>query len=395
MLGPMIGTSPAARWRALALLAAIFGAGVSAYLLVEYTTGQSGVCLTGSGCDEVRASDFAYPLGVPMPLLGLAFYAAAAWLAIRSLPGGTVPGSSPRVLLLAAGVVGAAWSAVLTGVEAFVIHAFCTWCLASAGTSLVLLVAAAGLYLAPDPEPVTGGSSRARHQRARAQETERGGLRRLGATGSGVTAVLFGGLLILGAVGGGPGPNASGDKLAPASSPHLGSGPVTVIEWADFQCPGCAQVGPVLSQMAAQDQMTLVYRYFPLTAIHGNADTSARAAEAAKLQGGFWSMADLLYAQQAAWSNLSSSAAESYFAGLAGQIGLDVAQWTADYTSQAVRDAVAADAAAARDLNLQGTPTIYIGGQIYDGDRTASAFQAAIAAVEARMTPSSAPSAGS
>lgn len=395
MLGTMTGSSSAARWRALALLAAIFGAGISAYLLVEYTTGQAGVCLTGSGCDEVRASRYAYPLGIPMPLFGVAFYAVAGWFAYRSLPGGTVFGYAPRLLLLGAGVAGAAFSAVLTGIEAFDIHAFCTWCLASAATSLVLLVAAVGLLRAADPEPVSGQSSRARHQRARAEESERGGLRRVGATGTGVTTVLFGGLLIIGAVGSGPSPSSSGDSLAPPSSPHLGDGPVTVVEWADFQCPGCAQVGPILSQMAAGNQMTLVYRYFPLESIHANADTSARAAEAAKLQGGFWTMADLLYAQQAAWSNLSSTAAESYFAGLAGQAGLDVTQWTADYNSQAVRDAVATDAAAARDLNLPGTPTIYIGGVVYNGDRTTAAFGAAIAAVEAQMTPTPEPSAGS
>ncbi len=64
----IVPSSRGARWRALALLSAIFGAGVSVYLLVEYTTGQPGLCLTGSGCDEVRASPYAYPLGIPMPL---------------------------------------------------------------------------------------------------------------------------------------------------------------------------------------------------------------------------------------------------------------------------------------------------------------------------------------
>ncbi len=56
-----------------ALLASIVGASASAYLLVEYLTGQPGICLTGSGCDIVRASAFAYPLGIPAPLIGLLF----------------------------------------------------------------------------------------------------------------------------------------------------------------------------------------------------------------------------------------------------------------------------------------------------------------------------------
>lgn len=391
----MISSSPAARWRALALLAAIFGAGVSAYLLVEYTTGQAGVCLTGSGCDDVRASDFAYPLGIPMPIFGVAFYVVAAWLAYRTLDGAPLLGVAPRNALVVAGVVGAAFSAVLTGLEAFVIGAFCTWCLASAAASLVLLVAAVGLAVTPDPPQETGGSSRARHQRAREHETQRSGLRRLATLGSSVTVLLFGGLLIAGAVASGSGPNASGGDLAPVTSPHLGQGRVTVVEFADFQCPGCAQVGPMLSQMAANDEMTLVFRYFPLEQIHANADASARAAEAAKLQGGFWAMSELLFARQAAWENLASADADSYFAGLASQIGLDVGQWTSDYTSQAVRSAVARDAQAARDLNLPGTPTIYIGGELYNGQRSVADFRSAIAAAAARMTPAGSPGAGS
>jgi protein-disulfide isomerase len=382
----MISSSPAARWRALALLAAIFGAGVSIYLLVEYTTGQAGVCLTGSGCDEVRASDFAYPAGIPMPLFGVLFYAVAAWLAFRSLGGGPLLGLSPRSLLVAAGVAGAAMSAVLTGLEAFVIGAFCTWCLASAVASLVLLLAAVGLAVTPDAPQPGGDSSRVRHQRERAAESERGRLQRVAALGATVTALLFGALLVAGAVATGPAPGTAGN-LAPLTSPRLGTGQVTVVEFADFQCPACAVVGPTLAQMAANDEMTLVFRYFPLEAIHANANASARAAEAAKPQGGFWSMADLLYARQAAWETLSAAAADSYFAGLAGEIGLDVAQWSNDYASDAVRAAVAGDAAAARDLNLPGTPTIYIGGELYDGERSTAAFRAAIAQAAARATP--------
>jgi len=114
----------------VALAAALVGAGISAYLLVQYGTGQSGICATGSGCDEVRASAFAYPFGIPMPLFGLAFYLAAAGIAWRSLEPAHLLGMSPRVALAALALAGLAVSIVLTSIEAFVIHAFCTWCLA-------------------------------------------------------------------------------------------------------------------------------------------------------------------------------------------------------------------------------------------------------------------------
>ncbi|HEX6128372.1 MAG TPA: vitamin K epoxide reductase family protein [Candidatus Limnocylindria bacterium] len=381
--------SHAARWRALALLSAIFGAGVSVYLLVEYTTGQAGVCLTGSGCDEVRASEFAYPLGIPMPLFGVVFYSVSAWLAYRTLRGGPILGIPLRTLLLLAGFAGLAMSAALTAIEAFVIESFCTWCLASAAASLLLMVGAIGLWRTPDAEPVSGTSGRARQQRARAESVERDSLQRVTLWGGAATAVLVSVLLAAGAVAGGPGPSEGGDELAPAGSPRLGGGAVTVVEFADFQCPACAVVGPMLQEMAAANEMTLVFRHFPLDTIHANASSSSWAAEAAERQGAFYGMAEALYATQAAWSNLGPADAEAYFASLAEQLGLDVDQWRADYTSQEVRSDVAADADAARELNLRGTPTIYVGGELYEGERSPSAIRGAIAAAAARQAESS------
>jgi protein-disulfide isomerase len=374
---------PGARWRALALLSAIFGAGVSAYLLVEYTTGQAGVCLTGTGCDEVRASEFAYPLGIPMPIFGVVFYMVAAWLAYRSLRGGPILGVPAKTLLLLAGLAGVAMSAVLTALEAFVIEAFCTWCLASAAASVLLLAAALGVWLAPVAETGGGTSGRARQQRARAEAGERDALRRVGLLGATGTAALFSVLLVAGAFASGPGPQQNGDDLAPARSPRLGNGAVTVVEFADFECPACAVVGPMLSQMAAADEMTLVFRHFPLPQ-HANAVAAARAAEAAQPQDAFYGYADALYGNQSAWSNLGPADAEAYFASLAGELGLDVAQWQSDFASSQVSSDVSADAAAADDLGLNSTPTIYVGGEHYEGEMSVAGIRAAIAEAAAR-----------
>ena len=69
--------------RRIGLVGALVGVFASAYLLVDYVFG-SGICLTGSGCDVVRASPYAYPLGIPMPLFGLGFYAIAAALLLAN-----------------------------------------------------------------------------------------------------------------------------------------------------------------------------------------------------------------------------------------------------------------------------------------------------------------------
>ena len=266
----------------------------------------------------------------------------------------------------------------LTGIEAFVIGAFCTWCLAQAFASWILLLSALGLASERTSAEPEGRSSRARQQRARAIETERSGLRQATMASGALTVVLFATLLVVGAVNGSPAASpGTNSALVPADAPRIGNGAVTVVEFADFQCPGCAQVAPILYQLASADEMTLVARYFPLNQVHRNADASARAAAAANLQGAYWPMSERLYAEQAAWEALASP--DSYFEGIATDLGLDVERWLSDYASSAVANTVARDLDAARQLNLPGTPSVFINGTVYEGSLTADAIRSAIA----------------
>lgn len=369
----------AARWRVAALLASIVGASASAYLLVEYVTGQPGICLTGSGCDLVRASAFAYPLGVPTPLIGLVFYLGAAWLVMRGLDTRALAGLRPEAALIGLAVVGVAASLVLTALEAFVIKAFCSWCLVQAAASVALLAASIGLVRTA-PEVVTAHSGRGRQQAARALQDERTSLRRTARVGGGLAALAVVSLLAVGATTGAPTPSGDHSGLAPAGSPRLGSGAVEVVEFADFQCPGCALLAPIVAGIAASDEMTLIYRYFPLDSLHANADASARAAVAADRQDSFWQMSAALYARQAAWEDLSATNADTYFAGLAGELGLDVARWQADYQSSETAAVVNADRQAALAMGLSGTPTLFIDGTQYTASLDAASIRAAIAA---------------
>jgi protein-disulfide isomerase/uncharacterized membrane protein len=368
-----------ARARAIALLAAIVGLGASVYLLVEYVTGQPGVCLTGSGCDQVRASAFAYPLGIPMPLFGVAFYSVAAFAVRRTLDPRLIGGLSPRVALLLAAAAGLAVSIALTAIEAFVIHAFCSWCLVQAAASVILFGAAVALHRGVPDTSGEEQSARRRHQALRYLEGERSSLRRTGLLGGGVTALAVSSLLVFGAIGQAPAGPANGSSLAPAAAPRTGTGAVEVVEFADFQCPACAVVAPILADLAAANEVTLVYRYFPLTTIHANAEASARAAAAAGLQGAFWPMAERLFAAQASWESLSSTEADAYFAAQAAALGLKTERWSADFASSAVAATIAADVGAANTLGLNATPTLYIGGTPYQGQLSREGIRAAIA----------------
>lgn len=369
----------AARWRPAALLSSIVGAAASAYLLVEYVTGQPGLCLTGSGCDLVRASAFAYPLGIPTPLIGLVFYVVATWLTVRTMDARPIAGVSAEAALVGLAIAGAIASAVLTGLEAFVIRAFCSWCLVQAAASLVLLVAAIMLLRTPT-ETVVAQSSRTRQQAARAREGERASLLRTGRTGGGVATLAVAALLALGATSGTPTVSPGPSGFAGADSPRLGSGTVEVVEFADFQCPGCAALAPILAQLASANEMTLVSRYFPLDASHANADRAARAAAAAHEQGSFWEMSDALYARQGSWQNLSGTDADAFFMTLAGELGLDTAEWRTAYASPEIAAVVDVDRQAANALGLNSTPTLFIGGTHYTGPLSADGIRAAIAA---------------
>jgi len=79
---------------------------------------------------------------------------------------------------------------------------------------------------------------------------------------------------------------------------------VLIVEYSDFQCPACGAYAPIVKtalENNAQDT-ALIYRNFPLTSLHPMALPAARAAEAAGLQGKFWEMHDLLFANQKEWS---------------------------------------------------------------------------------------------
>jgi len=368
-----------ARWRSAALLAAIVGAAASGYLLVEYVTGQAGVCLTGSGCDLVRASVYAYPLGVPMPMIGLAFYLTAIWLTIWGLDARPLMRVPPEVALAGIAAAGAIASMVLTWLEAFVIKAFCSWCVVQSAASVALLLAGV-MVMRTHGELMQGHSSRTRQKAARAREIERSSLLRTARAGGLVAAGAVAALLAVGAASGGPSSSADPFSLAPAGSPRLGSGSVEVVEFADFQCPGCAALAPIIANLASSGEMTLVSRYFPLDSIHANADRSARAAAAADQQGFFWEMSAALYARQNAWKDLSGADGDAYFMTLAGELGLDTAKWQTAYESAQTEAMVNVDRQAADSLGLTSTPTLFIGGAVYTGPLTADGIRAAITA---------------
>ena len=139
---------------------------------------------------------------------------------------------------------------------------------------------------------------------------------------------------------------------------------LTLVEYADFQCPYCSHAGlaAIEFQAAHPDEVRYVYRHFPLS-FHEKAPMSAYAADAAGKQGLFFEAEHWLYETQNTWSPMETL--EEFEAWLHENIQtalpeLDYEQWTADFESEAIRSVVdgSFDAVAATGL-INGTPTFF------------------------------------
>jgi protein-disulfide isomerase len=151
--------------------------------------------------------------------------------------------------------------------------------------------------------------------------------------------------------------------------------PVTLVEYGDFQCPSCGAFYPVVKQLLAAEGPSRVYfafRNFPLPQ-HPNAMIAAEAAGAAGLQGQFWAMHDMLYANQNDWVNLPDPT--SVFEGYAAKIGINTAQFLTDLKSPDVYNRVISDLKQAEQNNLDYTPTFFVNGVRIDNPDSYADFK--------------------
>lgn len=155
---------------------------------------------------------------------------------------------------------------------------------------------------------------------------------------------------------------------------------VKMVEYADFQCPACAQYHPLVLELekAYPNELQVQFRHFPLTQIHIHALNASRAAEAAGRQGKFWEMHDMIFEKQTAWSGLTDPrpAFESY----AKDLGLNVEQFKADSENKDLVDGgINADRAEGEKMGVNGTPTFYVNGKKVDANpRSLDEFKALI-----------------
>ncbi|MBS7545318.1 DsbA family protein [Ancylobacter oerskovii] len=139
--------------------------------------------------------------------------------------------------------------------------------------------------------------------------------------------------------------------------------PVTLVEYGDYECPYCGEAYPVLKAVQAEmgDRLRFVFRNFPLTQQHPHAGRAAEFAEAAAAIGRFWEAHDLLYERQDA---LDQASLHAY----ARMIGLDDAHLAAAFEGR-YDEKIRRDFSGGLRSGVNGTPTLFVNGERYDGPR--------------------------
>jgi protein-disulfide isomerase/uncharacterized membrane protein/rhodanese-related sulfurtransferase len=354
--------------KSLTLALSLLGLFDSLYLLYTYTSPSRPMVCIGTGCDAVRASAYSTLWGVPMPVFGVLGYMLLAVVIIAESLFSTRLARWARYALLGMTGFGFLFSVYLEYLQAFVIHAYCAWCVTSGVvmTGLFALAVVNVVRTGPEPEPAV--------QLARVRSL-------FAVCVAGLLAGLPAFYLLV-----------RHSELAP-QTPHAApadlaqrlvrpdghetgnpQSPLTVVEFGDFECPVCGRGEAAARVIRAQyaTQIRFIFRQFPLERIHPFAEKAAEASECAAEQGKFWDMVEKIYSRQ---SDLSVEGLERD----AAELGLDRPRFNQCLASGAMAERVRRDAEDGRALGVRATPTFFIGQQRIEGSLTAAQFSQLVA----------------
>lgn len=138
-----------------------------------------------------------------------------------------------------------------------------------------------------------------------------------------------------------------------------------IIEYADFECPFCS----ALHHRLSTERVRLAFRHFPVSSSHPRAWPAACAAEAGAIQGKFWEMHELLFADQGRLE-------DPHLWERARKLGLDLERFEADRRSDAVDDRVRRDFQSGVRAGVVTTPSLFYDGRLYAGQLDAGALAA-------------------
>lgn len=167
-------------------------------------------------------------------------------------------------------------------------------------------------------------------------------------------------------------------KGRPSVGPE--TAPVTIVEFSDFHCPFCKNVGPTIDQIMKNysGKVRRIWRHYPLP-FHAGADRTAAASECAHEQGKFWQYHDKVF------ETLGGQRDDAALTQIAEQVGLDKNKFQSCLTSNKYKDLVQADIAKGTESGVSGTPAFFINGRLFTG---AQPYQNFADEVDAAIDPS-------
>jgi Na+/H+ antiporter NhaA len=155
--------------------------------------------------------------------------------------------------------------------------------------------------------------------------------------------------------------------------------PLTLVEFADFECPFCAHATGVVRELRRRlgGDLRYVFRHLPLPDVHEHAELAAAAAEAAAAQGRFWDYHDVLFEHQ-------DQLQYEDLLGYAAELGLDVERFARELDAGVHLARVRDDVESAEASGAFATPTFFVGGRRHEGPYDAETLAAALEATRAR-----------
>ena len=136
---------------------------------------------------------------------------------------------------------------------------------------------------------------------------------------------------------------------------------VTLVEYGDYECPHCGRAYPIVKQVQKhfKKRLRFIFRNFPLSEMHANAEAAAETAEFAGAEGKFWEMHDLLFENQARLG-------DALFAELSERLKLSSSELDQALEQKTFEARVRADFSGGVRSGVNGTPTFFINGVRHD-----------------------------
>jgi protein-disulfide isomerase len=345
-------------FRNIALFAfAVLGLLFSTMLLVDYTHAPV-FCDQGGGCEAVKHSVYAKPLGVPLPVLGVAFYATV--IALASMTTHTT-----RKLLTFAGGIGLVSGIGFLFIQAFVLHTFCKLCLVVDASAISVGICALSLWRNA-PAPMAGS---------------------VRVSGIALAACALAGPVVFGWMHAVPHRPVNQPVIEPMPAViahEQAPGIATVVEFVDFECPFCRRQQEALAPVLASygSRVRLVRRNVPLP-FHTHARDAARASCCAEEQGRGEHMAAALFSAEDLTIEGCNRIAQS--------TGIDMATYRTCLASTRPDVRIERDHNDAREARVGGLPTLWIGNEKFEGltspDALRQSIDRAIRAAGTSVTP--------